>query len=129
MSEVASDPSYESHRATYCESCGRIEQASDSISESVEEPVHRVDILEALDGVEGTVETVAEEVGDCELCGGQLVKRWYITGEIPECEYEPPEDYDFPGRDPDEDALIGGFPEGSEWREAREISWIKEGSR
>ena len=118
--------SYESYSATYCESCGRFETASDTILERCEEPVHRVDILEALGDWDEVGETVAEELGECEGCGGQLVKRWYVTGDPPDAgdivpdDYEPPENV----RSPDEDALLFDA-DGENPKEVRELSWIE----
>ena len=117
---------YESHSATYCESCGRFNAASNTILERCDEPVHRIEILEALGDWEDVHETVADEVGECERCGGQLVKRWYAVGDVPEASHEPPEDYEPPDsvRSPKEDALLFN-PDGENPVEVREISAIE----
>lgn len=101
---------YESYSAVYCESCGTLHAASNHVEDIVEEPVHRLDILEALgDGdIREVAETVARELRDCEKCGGQVVDRYFAVGDIPEPDYDVSQldDDDFEGRDPDEDALL-----------------------
>lgn len=120
---------FDSYHATYCESCGRIKNASEEILESVDEPVHRLDIIEAIGQVENVSETVAQELGGCE-CTGQIVKRYYAhpAGNVPEPDYEPDPD-EFSGRDPEEDALIDMREVGEGIKEVSELPWLTENSR
>lgn len=116
------DTVFTSYKATYCENCGQLFAATDSIKESISEPVHRVDILEAIADVEEVGETVAVEERECE-CTGSVVSRYYCypAKDVPEPDIEPDED-EFIGRDPDEDALIDLDPEGDgDWQEVKEV--------
>jgi hypothetical protein len=97
------------YQAEYCEWCGTLHEASDELAERVEEPVSRIDLLEAAEafGEEKDMkatETTAEELRECD-CGGQVVNRVYPIGSFPPVDYEPDAD-EITGRDPDEDALI-----------------------
>lgn len=122
------DHQYVSFMATYCENCGQLHDASDAIAEHVDEPVHRIDILEALGGIERPKvnETVATEERECE-CTGQVVKRYYAVGDVPDPDVDPPDDA-YTGRDPREDGLIDFGPVGGQWEEVREVTWLEEGS-
>ncbi|ELY91452.1 hypothetical protein [Natrialba taiwanensis] len=116
---------FSSYHAEYCENCGQLVDAADEIEDELEEPVHRVDIIEAIGPFEKVGETVAMEQGECE-CTGTIVKRHYAypAGNVPEPDFEPDED-EFTGRDPDEDALVN-FGDG-DWQEVREVPGIEEG--
>lgn len=120
----------ETYQATYCENCGQLFDASETITATVEEPVHRVEILRAIGSVDEVVETTADEREQCE-CTGQVVQRWYIhpasNMPTPETEYDPDPER-VRGRDPDEDALIDFGPMGGDWQEIAEIVWLEEGS-
>lgn len=122
-SEPSAD-SYESYFARYCENCGQVHDGTDMLTNVLSEPIHRVDILEALGGVEDEQvhETTAMEDGTCE-CSGQIVKRYYAVGEVPEPEYEPDDDQ-IRGRDPDDDSLVNF---GGGWKESREVPWLEDG--
>lgn len=118
---------YQSYMAAYCEWCGTLHDSKgrvdgESLSGVLEMPVARVDVLEAIaylapediDAMQ-VGETVAIELGTCAECGdGEVVKRYYTTGDVPEPEFEPDES-EFIGRDPKQDALlideVGGFGE------------------
>lgn len=119
---------YEDYVARYCEWCGDLVSASEELAEMLDEPVHRADILEALGGLDDpeVTETVAEEIEECE-CGGQIVRRHYAVGDVP----EPPEgaldnltEDDYVGRDPDEDALL--FDQSGNAREVSEVPGLTE---
>lgn len=121
-SGTCGDGTYQSYSAEYCESCGHLVDASDEIKAAVEEPVHRVDILEAIGDVEDVGETVAVEEDTCD-CTGTIVTRWYAypVWNIPETGFEPDPDH-VVGRDPDEDALVNT---GEDWKEASEIAGLE----
>lgn len=117
------------YSAEYCENCGQLFEASDEIFDTVEEPVHRVEIIEAIGPFDEVGETVATEQRECE-CTGTIVKRYYVypASNVPEPEYEPdPED--FTGRDPNDDALLAMSPDPDpeDFEEVREISWLRDG--
>jgi len=123
----ASQNGWNSYQARYCENCGCLYDASVEIEDRVTEPVHRVDLIEAIGPIEEVSETVAVEERKCE-CTGQVVKRYYTypAERVPEPDYEPePEQYT--GRDPEKDALLSmsDDPGGADWQEIREISWIE----
>lgn len=128
MTDTEAGPSadsYESHALDYCESCGRIQDGSDDLVEALDEPVHRVDVLEELGGVtdDEVHETVAMEKGDCPECeAGTLVNRYYAVGEVPKHDYDP-DPSEMMGRDPDEDALIGSDETG--WKEVDEVAGLE----
>lgn len=129
QSTQAQRSGFESYSARYCENCGRLFEASDAITEAVEEPVHRVELIDAIGEIDEVIETTALERGECD-CTGQIVKRFYCYPEsnVPESEYEPdPEDVK--GRDPDEDALIAlsGDPAPEDFQEVREVPWLQDG--
>ncbi|MFB6071125.1 MAG: hypothetical protein ABEJ76_08890 [Halanaeroarchaeum sp.] len=115
---------YESFHAKYCESCGHLFEASDSIVEAVREPVHRVEIIEVIGDVGQVGETAAVPAGGCEHCGGLVVERWYAypVENVPESKYNVDEEQ-IEGRDPDEDALIETRP--GHFEEVREQSWLE----
>ena len=118
----------ELYTATYCENCGQLFDASEDIHDAVDEPVHRVELIEAVGDFDNVTETTAEEFRECE-CTGQVVQRYYIKNpaDLPEPEYEPdPEEIS--GRAPDEDALIDFGPVGGDVQEAREVPWLEEGN-
>lgn len=113
MSKSGSDRDWEDYHAIYCEGCGQLYEASETLLEAVEEPVHRVDLIEAIGEFEEVSETTASEEHRCEDCGAWVVKRYYAypASAIPEPDPEmipDPEEHPdlFFGRDPDEDALI-----------------------
>ena len=114
---------YQSFFAEYCENCGQLAEASEEIASEVAEPVHRVDIIEAIGPVDEVGETCAIEQGECE-CTGKIVKRWYAhpVGLVPETGYAPDEDQ-VSGRDPDADALVDL---GDGWQEVREVPGLRE---
>lgn len=117
------------YSAVYCEVCGQLFAASEEIEATVEEPVHRVDLIVSVGPIEEVGETVATEEGECE-CGGQMVKRYYTypAENVPESEYDPdPEE--FSGRDPVDDALlaVSDDPDPEDWQEVREVPWLEDG--
>ena len=126
-SSDGTEQEWNGYSAEYCENCGQLFSASDKIVENVTEPVHRVELIEAVGEFEEVGETVALELRECE-CTGQVVKRHYVypASNVPEPDYEP-DPGEFSGRDPDEDALIGmsDDPEPDDFQEAREVSWIE----
>lgn len=118
---------YDDFQAEYCENCGQLFEASECIEQSVEEPVHRVELIEAIGPVGEVGESTALEKRECE-CTGTVVQRWYVypASEVPDHDYDPdPEDIH--GRDPDDDALIDFSGEGEDWQEVREVPWLAEG--
>ena len=123
--DKTSEGEYDSYVAEYCENCGRLINATDAIEASLSEPVHRVDIIEAIGPVNEVGETCAVEQGECE-CTGQIVKRWYAhpIGYVPETGYAPDADQ-VSGRDPDEDALVDL---GDGWQEVREVPGMDGGA-
>lgn len=126
----SSSDNWDGFKAKYCESCGQLFEASEKIEENVDEPVHRVDIIEAIGPFEEVGETTALEKGNCEDCGGQVVDRWYVypAGNVPETDYEPDPEH-VSGRDPDEDALfaMSSDPDAEDFEEVREIPWLEAG--
>lgn len=114
----------ESYHLTYCEGCGTISSGSQPLVDQIDEPAIRVGILETVNDVaayDNVAETVATEEDECR-CGGIIVKRYYTCGEYPEPEYEPDED-EFSGRDPNEDALFQ-FPDGRK-KEVRHMDGLE----
>lgn len=120
---------YQSYHAEYCESCGTLVSASDKIVANTREPVHRIDIQQAIGEFDEVCETTAIESGGCDRCGGQLVKRYYAypVSEAPdEVGIETPDVDDeeqYKGRHPDDDALIAWTPDPDpeDWQEVSEI--------
>ncbi|APX98718.1 hypothetical protein [Natronorubrum daqingense] len=125
------DNQFSSYHAEYCENCGQLVDANEEIANELEEPVHRVDIIEAIGPFEEVGETVALEQGTCE-CSGQIVKRHYAypAGNVPEPDVETPEPDDedaYQGRHPDDDALFAPTdePQPDDFQEVREIPGLK----
>lgn len=103
--------------------------ASDEIADSVEEPVHRVEIIEAIGPFDEVGETCATEERQCE-CTGQVVKRYYAypAQNVPDPEYEPDPEQ-FSGRGPNDDALLAmsDDPEAEDFEEVKDIPWLTDG--
>ena len=122
-----SETDFNDYYAKYCESCGQIRELSDELEDELTEPVHRVDIIEAIGPIEDVGETTAEELHDCQDCGGQIVDRWYFhpVNTIPDHDFTVDED-DVVGRDPDEDGLIafGDETDSDSYQEVRETAGI-----
>lgn len=60
---------WDSYVAEYCENCGQVFSVSDEIENTVEEPVHRMDILKAIGPIDEVAETTATEERKCECTG------------------------------------------------------------
>ena len=125
------DNQFSSYHAEYCENCGQLIDATDEIAEELEEPVHRVDIIEAIGPFEKVGETVATEEGECE-CTGTIVKRHYAypASNVPEPSVETPDVDDedaYAGRHPADDALFAPSedPDPDDFQEVREIPGLE----
>ena len=116
---------WEGYWAVYCEVCGALVDTSNNFP-TVEEPVHRSDLITAIGPFEEVGETVGIEQGDCERCDGTVVKRYYThpVSNVPEYDGPTPDldDSDsYIGRDPRQDALIDTREIGRGIQEAHEF--------
>jgi len=121
---------WDSYVARYCETCGQLYGGSEKITTAVEEPVHRMDLIEAIGPMHEVRETVAIEERQCE-CTGQIVKRWYVhpVSNVPEPDRKANSGQSL-GRDATEDGwlALSNDPDAVDYRELRELSWITGGT-